>query len=148
MNIKGRHADGTPGGKALCLADFVGALDSGGVIRIDDKNHLDFWLEVSLGSEDLLELTLLSAHRYCGDHREMVEASEWCGCFHCSSLFRRPTIKEWVKEGQTALCPNCGIDAIIPDKSGFLFGPHDTAMMAIQFLTNMHKRWFEFVPKS
>jgi hypothetical protein len=48
-----------------------------------------------------------------------VLAAEVCGCFYCRRMFPPSTITEWVDEneegvGQTALCPYCGIDTVIP----------------------------------
>jgi hypothetical protein len=37
-------------------------------------------------------------------------------------------------EGQTALCPKCGVDAVIGDKSGL--------PITTEFLTTMHGMWF------
>ena len=38
------------------------------------------------------------------------------GCYYCGEIYRvadKPII-EWVDGGYTALCPVCGIDAVIP----------------------------------
>lgn len=38
------------------------------------------------------------------------------GCYYCGKIYRVADhpIKEWVDGGYTALCPICGIDAVIP----------------------------------
>ena len=51
-------------------------------------------------------------------HREDVLGSTVCGCFYCCAEFEPGEIHEWVDAdeqglGQTALCPRCGIDAVI-----------------------------------
>ena len=51
-------------------------------------------------------------------HRQAVESASQCGCFYCLELFPPTAITRWVDEdengvGQTALCPHCGIDAVI-----------------------------------
>jgi hypothetical protein len=48
-------------------------------------------------------------------------------------------IAEWVDddadgEGQTALCPKCGIDAVLPGNAGFDLAP--------DFLAKMKAHWF------
>ena len=46
--------------------------------------------------------------------------SDFCGCFHCISIFPVADIKEMVveKDGfKTAICPICGIDAVLGDAS-------------------------------
>jgi hypothetical protein len=34
-------------------------------------------------------------------------------------VFPPAYIEEWVDEGTTALCPRCGVDSVIGDKSGY-----------------------------
>lgn len=49
-------------------------------------------------------------------NRRLVEESRECGCFHCGSRFAGSEITEWLKEtdgDDTALCPYCGVDAVI-----------------------------------
>ena len=64
--------------------------------------------------------------------------SEVCGCFYCRKTFGPEQITEWVDfhdgVGTTALCPRCGIDAVIGSASGY---PITEA-----FLAAMHRRWF------
>ena len=52
-------------------------------------------------------------------NRRNVLVADVCGCFYCLRMFHPSTITEWVDEneegvGQTALCPHCGIDSVIP----------------------------------
>lgn len=148
MIIKGRHAVPVKG-----APEFIGEILPGGTIRIDDENHPDAWMRITLDGRETWELVLRTAHRFCSDHREQVEASEWLGCFYCISFFRPDAIKKWVQDGTTALCPHCGIDAVIPDKSGFLIGDGPDGMpegspppglgWALIFLFHMQERWFK-----
>ena len=48
-------------------------------------------------------------------HRDEVDRSPRCGCFYCQSFFDRESILEWIDEGRTALCPECGTDAVVAD---------------------------------
>jgi hypothetical protein len=82
---------------------------------------------------------LLAAHDHSSSHRAEVLASVRCGCFYCCANFRPDEILEWTDEdkdrqGQTAICPRCGIDAVIGDKSGVDVS-HD-------FLVRMNEYWF------
>lgn len=68
-------------------------------------------------------------------------ASVICGCFYCSSTFEPGDIGEWVDAaedgdglGQTALCPHCGVDAVLGSQSGYPITP--------EFLATMHRHWF------
>lgn len=65
------------------------------------------------------EQELLAAHEHCKHNKEEILASENCVCFYCAAHFKPAEIVKWVdKGGETALCPECGIDAVIGDKSG------------------------------
>jgi len=89
---------------------------------------------------------LESAHPHCAAHRKEVEASDVCGCFHCQEMFAPSEIDEWLEETSgelsmrpdpwTAMCPKCGIDAVIGCGSGF-------PVSDPSFLAAMHNRWFE-----
>ena len=35
------------------------------------------------------------------------------GCYGCVNFFKASDITEWIDNGQTALCPICGIDAVV-----------------------------------
>lgn len=56
-------------------------------------------------------------------NRQLLEASEFCGCYYCCKIFKADSITEWVEEkrsgggGFTALCPHCGIDSVIPQNT-------------------------------
>ncbi len=82
---------------------------------------------------------LHDAHKHSIFHRAEIEASALCGCFHCRRTFAPGEIDEWTDEDrppqeQTALCPRCGIDSVIGDKSGF--------PLTIEFLRAMKRKWF------
>ena len=72
-------------------------------------------------------------------HREDVLGSTVCGCFYCCAEFEPGEIHEWVDAGeqglgQTALCPRCGIDAVIGSASGY--------PVTQEFLQRMRASWF------
>lgn len=51
-------------------------------------------------------------------NRGEIERSKRCGCYSCTAVFDASEICEWVDGGLTAICPHCGIDAVIGDASG------------------------------
>ena len=53
-------------------------------------------------------------HRLSSRHRKQVELSEECGCFYCLKTFAPKKIHAWVDKGDTAVCPFCEIDAVLP----------------------------------
>ncbi len=80
-----------------------------------------------------------AAHEHSLNHRAEVLGSALCGCFQCGEVFAPVRIVEWVdqsdeEEGPTALCPLCGIDSVIGDKSGFA--------ITSEFLARMKSFWF------
>jgi hypothetical protein len=79
------------------------------------------------------------AHAHCRNHRAEIMASSVCGCFCCCATFSPSEILDWVDEaadgeGQTPLCPKCGIDSVISDKSGI--------EISDRFLSSMNSHWF------
>ena len=72
----------------------------------------------------------------CSSHNRIyLDGSAAAACFSCFAIFDPATIKEWVnKDAQTALCPHCGIDAVLPGDS---FAPSD-----IHALHAMYERYF------
>lgn len=49
------------------------------------------------------------------NNRTQVVKSNKCGCYYCCSIFNAEDVIFFVDEGTTALCPKCGVDAVIPD---------------------------------
>jgi hypothetical protein len=89
---------------------------------------------------------IVRAHQHSSEHRQELLASGICGCFYCLKIFAPGEVTEWVDwppgtpedqelgMGTTALCPYCGIDSVIGDRSGF--------PVTKQFLQQMHQHWF------
>jgi len=51
MEFKGRQHSGPPR-----IPNWYGQVDSLGRIRADDKNHSDFWMEITLTAEEIARL--------------------------------------------------------------------------------------------
>jgi hypothetical protein len=56
-------------------------------------------------------------------HRDAVLRSDICACYHCLARFAPAEIVKWTdadehRVGQTALCPRCGVDAVIGSAGG------------------------------
>lgn len=64
-------------------------------------------------------MDLQSAHRHSMKNRTELESSNACGCVHCLGLFAPDEVRKWTDEGQTALCPKCGIDSVLGSACGF-----------------------------
>ena len=90
---------------------------------------------------------LLAAHPHTFNNRAELEASRLCGCCSCMEVFPPDDIVAWTglemsnfnehdtADGETALCPKCGSEALIGDKSGYSITP--------DFLGRMNQAWFQ-----
>lgn len=59
-----------------------------------------------------------------------------CGCFCCLEIFPPEAVVDWIDDGDTPLCPCCGIAAVLPGVTDFVelfrlreqrFGPYVNA---------------------
>ena len=88
-----------------------------------------------------MEIAFDKVHDQCGWHEEAILNSQNCGCFYCLSIFKPNDIVEWIDEpedcprgpGKTAVCPNCGIDAVLPDTINYDLNIEFLEMMQIRF---------------
>lgn len=80
---------------------------------------------------------LEEAHKSSSSHKNEIKESDLCGCFYCEQTFLPTEIDEWIEEnianGETAICPKCGIDSVLSSK----FPITDN-----EFLKKMNKLWF------
>jgi hypothetical protein len=80
------------------------------------------------------------AHAASSNHMEQLKQDKLCGCFYCLRIFNPYEIEEWIiddnpiDKGGTAICPYCGVDAIIGESSGY--------PLTVEFLKKMNKAWF------
>lgn len=37
----------------------------------------------------------------------------YCGCFHCLRVYDATEVIDWIDDGETPLCPHCGVDAVM-----------------------------------
>ena len=72
--------------------------------------------------------------QFCGFHRRLLERSARCGCFYCERLFSPSEIEAWTDREQTALCPHCGIDAVLPEVPLYV--------LDAELLREMHEAFF------
>ena len=71
----------------------------------------------------------------CSNNRIELTQAQSCGCIYCLRIFSPKEIAEWWDDGEvTAVCPYCGIDAIVADTS--------TLPVTKAFLKEMRQYWF------
>jgi hypothetical protein len=81
----------------------------------------------------------VDAHTHASKHRLELTNSALCGCFFCFRTFATTEIKSWIDGAQTALCPKCGVDAVIGSASGHL--------IESRFLRQLHTHYFSYRSK-
>lgn len=92
-------------------------------------------------------IDLLAAIRNASNNQAEIEASKICGCFCCIQTFQPEEIIAWSgldvssfdnpdsASSGTALCPRCGSESVIGDKSGYRIEP--------EFLARMNEAWLQ-----
>ena len=84
-----------------------------------------------------------SLHRFSFKNKELLAKSESAGCFYCRTIFPASDIRKWVDGepgseklhgGLTALCPRCGIDAVLPSAAPI--------ELTEDLLAEMNEHWF------
>ncbi len=48
-------------------------------------------------------------------NRHSIQRAEKCGCYFCIRVFDSKEVVEWRDNGNTAVCPNCEVDAVLPN---------------------------------
>lgn len=76
---------------------------------------------------DQFEIGLKELHKTSSFHRKTL--SDDCSCFYCHGNFKKTEILEWTDDEQTAICPECDVDAVISKASP-------------ELLTEMHNYFF------
>jgi hypothetical protein len=78
---------------------------------------------------------LLMLQRQSIGNKERLADAKDCGCFFCLSHFPPSAVECWADEGgETAVCPECGIDSVI--------GEHDDERVSDDLLRAMNERFF------
>lgn len=80
---------------------------------------------------------ILHTHIFSSNNRRLIRNDTICHCFYCLKQFEGSKINEWINDrnGKTAVCPFCGIDAILPETCG--------QKLDEDFLIKMKEYWFE-----
>lgn len=77
---------------------------------------------------------LIAAHKTSTHNHATLVKNAKCGCFYCGALYESEEIHEWIDNGDTAVCPYCGVDSVLP--SGLSYP------LTSEFLKEMYNYWF------
>lgn len=77
-------------------------------------------------------------HDLSFENEESLLASSKCGCYYCGRIFAPSEVTEWINDrhGRTALCPYCGVDAVLHEPDDGAYTVDDT------LLIRMNHLWF------
>lgn len=59
-------------------------------------------------------------HDQCFRNRSALAAATLCACFNCLKIFSPDLIRGWTDDDETALCPFCEMDTVLPAPDGVL----------------------------
>ena len=82
---------------------------------------------------------IIKALELATNNEDSLFKSIFCGCYYCLEIFKPQEIELWLAEaggagGRTALCPNCTIDSVVGDDSGY--------SITKEILQEMRSHWF------
>lgn len=80
------------------------------------------------------EAQLKKLHAYSSHNKDLVTASGKCYCFYCKAVVSSYLVKDFADHGQTAICPRCGIDSMIPDSVDEVLNEN--------IISEMNEYWF------
>ncbi len=101
------------------LAVIYAVLTPAAVVRVVRKHKGKYTLKYKKTYSYEKEAQLKRLHTYSTHNRALIESADRCYCFNCKRILDSREITAYTDadgdEGQTAVCPMCGVDAIIPD---------------------------------
>lgn len=80
---------------------------------------------------------LENIHKFSFQNKNhLIFESQKCGCFHCMHIFLAKDIEHWTDRGDTAICPNCKVDSIVPNIPEYL-------PISFYLLNSLNKKYFD-----
>jgi NAD-dependent SIR2 family protein deacetylase len=73
-------------------------------------------------------------HRHARLNRTFMVPGKPCHCFHCLKTFMPEAISGWTDDGNTALCPYCGIDSVLSSSADRLTDEVIRQLQSVYFL--------------
>lgn len=80
-------------------------------------------------------MNLQKIHEGSFGNYHQIKTSRFCGCFYCQRIFPTKLVTDCIQDPEpTALCPFCGIDALL--------GASDGPTIDLPLLEDLHKYAF------
>lgn len=70
---------------------------------------------------------------FATSNKKNLMNSNKAGCYYCRKIYPAAEVKEFLETEDTALCPKCGIDSVLPDS---------VCDLSIETLKELHQFWF------
>lgn len=77
---------------------------------------------------------LRMAIKFATSNKVSLAKSEYAACYFCMEIYPAKEVIDFLATEDTALCPRCGIDSVLPDQS-----PYE---LTKENLLELHKFWF------
>ena len=58
-------------------------------------------------------INLKNATQYSFKNKDKIVKE--CSCYNCFGHFNKEQITQWTDQGQTAICPLCSVDSVLPE---------------------------------
>ena len=58
----------------------------------------------------------MNATKMSFKNAHLIDDDTVCSCYCCCTNYKGSEITEFVDDGKTAICPVCGVDAVLPEK--------------------------------
>ena len=79
-------------------------------------------------------MNIKEASKFSIYNMEELKKCEKAACYYCISIFYSSEIHDTADGDNTALCPNCSIDSVLPESAPYNFDK--------ETLQELHKYWF------
>ncbi len=80
------------------------------------------------------EEKLKKLHTYSSNNKLLIDKANKCYCFYCKEIFDARDVNYYLENENTALCPKCMVDSVLPDNI-------DEALNE-EIIEEMNKYWF------
>jgi hypothetical protein len=89
----------------------------------------------------LAELEMLERlHNLSRDNKTTMKNVDEGACFYCGQTCKYEDVKEWLgKKSSTAMCPHCGIDAVMPVYAPYVKSEKVIGMMMVRWFTTVEE---------
>lgn len=77
----------------------------------------------------------IEIHKHASNNEIEILKSTTCSCFFCRQSYSARTVNDWINDdrGVTAICPECGMDAVIGDASGYHLDKAELKEMNLEY---------------